>query len=206
MKVDLLGAKCLPSAASIDHAVVPFVGLPAASVHENAAPPQGCTSMPRCRLYQARSVTGSFALKKTPPMPVTLLMSISRVRPGRSVIGRNARRRWPIAARKQMMRNAFVCCNGQPDPMPSSSRATHVHVTELAPIVPREPAATLGSSHSQAQHARWGIAGEDRGGRVVATAQLTGGAFAAKPDGARRERNTVRGAAGGSDAIDDRIA
>src|SRR5882762_3106736 len=74
MKVDLLGAKCLPSSAPMSHAVVPFVGLPAASVHSNAAPPHVWTSIPRCCLYQARSATGSFALKKIPPIPVTLFI------------------------------------------------------------------------------------------------------------------------------------
>src|SRR4026208_667969 len=74
MKVDLLGAKCLPSSLPINHAVVPFVGLPAASVQVNAAPPQSLTSIPRCCLYQARSATGSFALKKIPPIPVTLFI------------------------------------------------------------------------------------------------------------------------------------
>src|SRR6185295_790432 len=77
MKVDLLGAKCLPSAGPINHAVVPLVGFPAASVHVNAAPPHSWTSIPRCRLYQARSATGSFALKKIPPTPVTLFIQAS---------------------------------------------------------------------------------------------------------------------------------
>src|SRR5262247_3303249 len=74
MKVALLGAKCSPSAAPIDHTVVPFVGLPDASAHVNAVPPHAWTSIPRCRLYQARSATGSFALEKIPPMPVTLFI------------------------------------------------------------------------------------------------------------------------------------
>src|SRR6266404_5748181 len=74
MKFDLLGAKCLPSAAPMDHTVVPFVGLPDASAHVNAVPPHSWTSMPRCCLYQARSATGSFALKKIPPIPVTLFI------------------------------------------------------------------------------------------------------------------------------------
>src|SRR6266576_3673411 len=74
MKVDLLGAKCSPPASSMDHAVVPLVGFPAASVQLNAAPPHSWTSIPRCCLYQARSATGSFALKKIPPIPVTLFI------------------------------------------------------------------------------------------------------------------------------------
>src|SRR5882762_1110038 len=86
MKVDLLGAKCLPSSAPMSHAVVPFVGLPAASVHSNAAPPHVWTSIPRCCLYQARSATGSFALKKIPPIPVTLFISASEVQPSWSVL------------------------------------------------------------------------------------------------------------------------
>src|ERR1700704_724646 len=77
MKVDLLGAKCLPSAGPMFHAVVPFVGLPAASVHSNWAPPHGWTSIPRCCLYQACSAFGSFALKKIPPIPVTLFIRAS---------------------------------------------------------------------------------------------------------------------------------
>src|SRR5580765_5284716 len=78
MKVDLLGAKESPSAAPMDHTVVPFVGLPAASAQVNAVPPHSWTSMPRCCLYQARSATGSFALKKIPPIPVTLFNSSLR--------------------------------------------------------------------------------------------------------------------------------
>src|SRR5438477_3225765 len=78
MKVDLLGAKCLPSSGPMSQAVVPLVGLPAASTQSNAAPPQACTSIPRCRLYQACSALGSLALKKIPPMPVTLLIDASR--------------------------------------------------------------------------------------------------------------------------------
>src|SRR5438034_3092417 len=75
MKVDLLGAKCSPSAALIDHTVVPFVGLPASSVQLKTVPPHSWTSIPRCSLYQARSATGSFALKKIPPIPVTLFIA-----------------------------------------------------------------------------------------------------------------------------------
>src|SRR5438105_6120131 len=80
MKVDLLGANCSPSAAPMDHTVVPFVGLPAASVQLNAAPPHSWTSIPRCFLYQAWSATGSLALKKTPPIPVTLFIEPPKVR------------------------------------------------------------------------------------------------------------------------------
>src|SRR5215469_10996766 len=79
MKVALLGAKCLPSAGSINHAVVPFVGLPDPSTQSNAAPPHAWTSIPRCCLYQARSATGSFALKKIPPIPVTLFILSLRI-------------------------------------------------------------------------------------------------------------------------------
>src|ERR1041384_409910 len=79
MKVALLGAKCLPSAGPIDQAVVPLVGLPAASVQSKAAPPQLCTSIPRCCLYHALSALGSLALKKMPPMPVTLRTRTSDV-------------------------------------------------------------------------------------------------------------------------------
>src|SRR5260221_14232261 len=79
MKVDLLGAKCLPSDGPIDQAVVPLVGLPSESVHSKAAPPQGWTSIPRCFLYQSHSALGSLALMKMPPMPVTLFIRASCV-------------------------------------------------------------------------------------------------------------------------------
>src|SRR5580765_6487863 len=68
------------SAGPIDHIVVPPTGLPSASVHRNAAPPQSCTSMPRCRSYQACAAFGSFALKKMPPIPVTRCMCTSHGR------------------------------------------------------------------------------------------------------------------------------
>jgi hypothetical protein len=50
------------------------VGWPCAWVHVNAAPPHSRTSMPRCCWYQDRSAAGSRALKKMPPMPVTLFI------------------------------------------------------------------------------------------------------------------------------------
>src|SRR5207248_5093992 len=81
MKVDLLGAKYSPSAAPMDHTVVPFVGLPAISVQVNAVPPHSWTSIPRCCLYQACNATGSFALKKIPPIPVTLFIEPPKVLP-----------------------------------------------------------------------------------------------------------------------------
>src|SRR4029077_7718310 len=74
MKDDVLGANWSPAALNTDHAVVPPVGLPLSSVQSNAAPPQSCTSMPRCFLYQAPSAAGSLALKKIPPIPVTLFI------------------------------------------------------------------------------------------------------------------------------------
>src|SRR5215471_1349065 len=58
----------------MDQAVVPPPGFPSASVQSKAAPPQSCTSMPRCRLYQACIAFGSLALKKMPPIPVTRFM------------------------------------------------------------------------------------------------------------------------------------
>src|SRR5437867_8554301 len=57
--------------------VVPAVGLPSESAHLNAAPPHPCTSIPRWSLYQALSATGSGELKKIPPIPVTLFISVS---------------------------------------------------------------------------------------------------------------------------------
>src|SRR5262245_361591 len=68
----LLGAKLPP--LPTDQIVVPAIGLPASSVQLKGAPPQSCTSMPRCFLYQAPSAAGSLALKKMPPMPVTRFM------------------------------------------------------------------------------------------------------------------------------------
>src|SRR5438876_11501647 len=62
----------------MDQIVVPPTGLPSASVQRKAAPPQSCTSMPRCRLYQACIAFGSLALKKMPPIPVTRFMCTSR--------------------------------------------------------------------------------------------------------------------------------
>src|SRR5207247_8585877 len=57
--------------------VVPAVGLPSESAHLNAAPPHSCTSIPRWSLYQALSATVSVELKKIPPIPVTLFISVS---------------------------------------------------------------------------------------------------------------------------------
>src|SRR3954466_5087160 len=118
MKVDLLGAKCSPSAASMDHAVVPLVGLPAASVQSNAAPPHSWTSIPRCSLYQARSATGSFALKKIPPIPVTLFIEppqcVFRLRhsgPNGRVLpsGRRVRRVWACCHAADGLLGSFRC-------------------------------------------------------------------------------------------------
>src|SRR6266536_389321 len=54
-------------ALKIDHTVSP-----------NCAPPQfGSTSMPRFSPYQRRSASASFALKKTPPMPVIFSFSLT---------------------------------------------------------------------------------------------------------------------------------
>src|SRR5665213_3351034 len=64
-----LGAKLEPSPTN--QAVVPFAGTPAASTQRKDVPPHVLTSMPRCVLYQARSLAGSLALMKTPPIPVT---------------------------------------------------------------------------------------------------------------------------------------
>src|SRR5580700_7348054 len=63
----------------MDQTVVPLAGFPAASVQVKAVPPQSWTSIPRCFLYQAHSAFGSLALKKMPPMPVTLRISTSEV-------------------------------------------------------------------------------------------------------------------------------
>src|SRR5215472_15044621 len=79
MKDDVLGAKCLPSAAPMDQTVMPPVGFPASSVQVKAVPPHSCTSIPKCFWYQARRAAGSLAWKKMPPMPVTLFMCPSFV-------------------------------------------------------------------------------------------------------------------------------
>src|SRR6478735_2000014 len=67
MSEEVLGSKYLVVSGKMFQAVVPL----GSSFQSNAAPPQGCTGIPRCSLYQALSALGSFALKKTPPMPVT---------------------------------------------------------------------------------------------------------------------------------------
>src|SRR5260221_8027986 len=78
MKDAVLGANWLLSAGATDHTVVPATGLPSPSVQVNAVPPHSCTSIPRCRLYQACSAAASLALKKMPPMPVTRCMEPPR--------------------------------------------------------------------------------------------------------------------------------
>src|SRR5262245_36747617 len=102
MKLAVLGAKWSPPAPLTDQTVVPPVGLPSASAQVNAAPPQSCTSMPRCLLYQARSASGSFALKKIPPMPVTLFMprSCSSSR-GSGIVRRYRGRRMSVGGAKR---------------------------------------------------------------------------------------------------------
>src|SRR5436190_23908665 len=77
MKGAELGAKRSLSCGSINQAVVPATGLPSAPVQSKAAPPQSWTSIPKCRLYQARSDGASLALKKMPPMPVTRFIVLS---------------------------------------------------------------------------------------------------------------------------------
>src|SRR5918995_1031349 len=80
VKLAALGAKWSPTVPLTDQIVVPFVGLPESSVQVNATPPHSCTSMPRCFLYQAINAAGSLALKKMPPMPVTLFIAPSHCR------------------------------------------------------------------------------------------------------------------------------
>src|SRR6478736_9745773 len=75
----VLGANVSLSAEWIDQTVVPDDGLPSASVQLKAVPPQACTSMPRCRWYQACRAFGSLAEKKMPPMPVTRFMRSSQL-------------------------------------------------------------------------------------------------------------------------------
>src|SRR4051812_41629931 len=73
----VLGSKVFESILETFQAVVPPTGLPASSTHSNAAPPQGCTSMPRWVLYQALRPFGSLDLKKIPPIPVTRFIPCS---------------------------------------------------------------------------------------------------------------------------------
>ena len=73
MNEALLGAKLEPSPTY--QAVLPLAGTLAESPQRKAAPPHVLTSMPRWVLYQARSLTGSLALMKTPPIPVTRFMA-----------------------------------------------------------------------------------------------------------------------------------
>src|ERR1700693_5032604 len=78
MKVAVLGANWSPCAEPMDQMVVPATGLPSPSVQVKAVPPHSCTSIPRCRLYQACNAGASLALKKMPPMPVTRFMEPPR--------------------------------------------------------------------------------------------------------------------------------
>src|SRR5512140_1454909 len=78
MKGAVLGANWLLCAGAMDQAVVPATGLPSPSVQVNAVPPHSWTSIPRCRLYQARSAGASLAFKNMPPMPVTRFMEPPR--------------------------------------------------------------------------------------------------------------------------------
>src|SRR6187402_2896273 len=90
MKLDALGAKASPPASPIDQIVVPSAGSPSSPTQRNAAPPHSWTSTPRWRRYQSRSATGSRALKKMPPMPVTRFMA--RSSPGKSKVRKEGRR------------------------------------------------------------------------------------------------------------------
>src|SRR3979409_980125 len=85
MNVAVLGANWPLCDGAMDQAVVPASGLPSPSVQVKAAPPHSCTSIPRCRLYQACSAGASLALKKMPPMPVTRF-----IEPPRSVVVRES--------------------------------------------------------------------------------------------------------------------
>src|SRR3954462_14257323 len=91
MNVALLGANCLLCSEVISQAVVPPTGLPSSSTQLNDAPPQSWTSIPKCRLYQACSALGSFALKKIPPIPVTRFIDTPRQMPSNIVEFAHAR-------------------------------------------------------------------------------------------------------------------
>src|SRR5579872_5911451 len=70
MKGARLGSKYFVALGKMAHAVAP--SLPSASRQRNVDPcPCGSRLMPRCFSYQLYSFSGSSALKKTPPKPVT---------------------------------------------------------------------------------------------------------------------------------------
>src|SRR5690348_13585691 len=72
-----LGANHLLSAFATCHAVTPL-SSPLSSVQCSAAPPHGASGIPRCFWYHAASAAGSpLLLKKTPPIPVILAITLS---------------------------------------------------------------------------------------------------------------------------------
>src|SRR3954451_13986161 len=64
MNEAVLGAKASPASGVIDQIVVTSTALPLASTQRKAAPPQSCTSMPRCRRYHACIRSGVFCLEE----------------------------------------------------------------------------------------------------------------------------------------------
>src|SRR3954469_13166595 len=71
MNGEVPGSKYPLSAGKTDHTSV--LGRPAGlvSVGSKVTPPHSVTARPRWSRYQARSASGSRALKKMPPMPTT---------------------------------------------------------------------------------------------------------------------------------------
>src|ERR1700676_1744818 len=67
-------------------------------------PPHSSTFKPRCSLYQAPSFSGSFALKKIPPMPMTrFIWNLDTVTPPQPNKDQNVRRdnHWDEKGRQQ---------------------------------------------------------------------------------------------------------
>src|ERR1043165_4869017 len=69
MKAFSLGSKCFDSSLKTDQAVA--ASADPGSSRQLKTAPQASDSMPRWVRYHALSFSGSFALKKMPPMPVT---------------------------------------------------------------------------------------------------------------------------------------
>src|SRR6202011_4832307 len=72
MKGLVAGSKYLVSAGNNAQTVCPVVsGLSGSRHSKTTPPPSGCGTSPRCSRYHAFNASGSLALKKMPPIPVT---------------------------------------------------------------------------------------------------------------------------------------
>src|SRR5262245_2571357 len=74
MNFALLGAKYSDLSSNTLQTVEPVPRGLSSVTQRNTQPPHSSSAMPRWRWYQLRSTTGSCALKKMPPMPVTRFM------------------------------------------------------------------------------------------------------------------------------------